>query len=381
MTNSLGIYIHIPFCVQKCHYCDFCSAPAGEDLKKQYVSALIKNIASASRHFNKNTVDSIFFGGGTPTCLSPQALSEILDTVKKHYSVTKDAEISLECNPATANIKDFKLLKASGFNRLSMGLQSTHNKELKALGRIHTFEDFEKTFYDAREAGFANINLDLMYGIPFQTEDSFKRTLETVVSYSPEHISAYALKIEPNTVFYKNRDSLILPDEDREYNMYKRAIEILAENGYGHYEISNYAKKGCQSKHNLKYWNCEDYVGFGISAHSCIGRNRYAVTSDIRKYLNSILIDDSNDYFVTEETLSKEDFSEEYIMMRMRLDAGLSLSEYKKRFSAPLPQKYIERLYPFVKTGHIIFNNERYSLSDNGMYISNYILSEVLDLE
>ena len=220
-----------------------------------------------------------------------------------------------------------------------------------------------------------------MYGIPLQTEGSFRKTLETVISYSPEHISAYALKIEPGTVFYKNKSSLILPDEDSEYNMYKSAIMTLAENGYGHYEISNYAKKGYESRHNLKYWNCDDYVGFGVSAHSCIGRDRYAVISDTKEYTDCILSQNPNDYFVLTEALSVEDFSEEYIMMRMRLGEGLSLSDYKEKFSFELPEKYIARLKPFLSSGHILFNNGAYCFSSDGMYLSNYILSEILDLQ
>ena len=381
MKNSLGIYIHIPFCVQKCHYCDFCSSPAGEDVKKRYVSALTKNIESVSEHFLDKIVDSIFFGGGTPTCLPPEDLIRILSAVRNNYKVADDAEISLECNPATADLSDFKLLTQYGFNRLSMGLQSAHNEELKALGRIHTFEDFEKTYFDAREAGFLNINLDLMYGIPFQTEESFYETLENVIAHSPEHISAYALKIEPGTLFFKNKALLSLPDEDGEYNMYRIAVDTLAKNGYGHYEISNYAKEGFKSQHNLKYWNCDDYIGFGVSAHSCVGRDRYAATTSIKQYTDCILNNVSNDYFNKTEALSIEEFSEEYIMMRMRLGDGLSLSDYKRKFSFELPSKYKERMIPFLNSGHIIYNSDAYKFSTDGMYLSNYILSEILDLQ
>ena len=380
MKNSLGIYIHIPFCVQKCHYCDFCSSPAGEEQKEKYVSALIENIVSSAKYFADKNVDSIFFGGGTPTCLSSDRLTDILSSIKKHYRVCDCAEITLECNPATADFSDFKRLVDCGFNRLSMGLQSSHNEELKALGRIHTFEDFEKTFNEARQAGFLNISLDLMYGIPYQTEESFKKTLETAIAFSPEHISAYALKIEPGTVFFKNRSSLILPDEDSEYNMYKMACELLCKNGYDHYEISNYAQKGHRSVHNLKYWNCDDYVGFGVSAHSCLGRSRYAVKSDVQGYIRAIDSGDC-DYFTKIESLSDEEFFEEYIMMRMRLLDGLSLSDCKEKFSKELPAKYTERMNPFINSGHILYKNGSYSLSDDGMYLSNYILSDILDLE
>ena len=381
MKKPLGIYVHIPFCVQKCHYCDFCSASASEDVKERYASALIKNIESVSRHFADCEVDSIFFGGGTPTCLNPQTLSNLLCSIKNNYSVSKDAEISLECNPATANFDDFRSLIDSGFNRLSMGVQSVHENELRALGRIHSFEEFDKTYADARRAGFNNINLDLMYGIPLQSKESFKKTLETVVSYNPEHISAYALKIEPGTTFFKNKENLLLPDEDSEYNMYKLAVNTLKSNGYEHYEISNYAKNEYRSRHNLKYWNADDYVGFGVSAHSCINRNRYAVTNNTNKYCNIILSGLSESYYFETEALSEKDFAEEYIMMRLRLSDGLSPIEYKQKFSTQIPDKYIERMVPFIKSGHIIYSNECYSLSDDGMYVSNYILSDILDLE
>ena len=381
MKKPLGIYVHIPFCVQKCHYCDFCSAAASEDVKERYSTALIKNIKAVAHNFTKYEIDSIFFGGGTPTCLKPETLSEILFSIKNNYTVSKNAEISLECNPATANFDDFKVLVASGFNRLSMGVQSTHNKELQALGRIHSFEDFKKTYSEARDAGFDNINLDLMYGIPFQTEESFKQTLETIISYNPEHVSAYALKIEPGTLFFKSKEKLLLPDEDGEYNMYKSAVKTLADTGYDHYEISNYAKEGKRSLHNLKYWNADDYIGFGVSAHSCIKRNRYAVINGTSKYSDIILNGIDDKYYFQTESLSEQEFAEEYIMMRLRLKDGLSPIEYKEKFFTPFPDKYIKRMVPFIKSGHIIYSNERYSLSDDGMYVSNYILSEILDLE
>ena len=376
MKKTLGIYIHIPFCVQKCYYCDFCSAPANERTKSDYVSALIKSIESASVHFDDRLVDSVFLGGGTPTCLSSEVLSKILETVKNSYTVSRDAEISIECNPATASFDDFKVLVAAGFNRLSMGVQSVHNQELKVLGRVHTFEEFEKTFSDARTAGFGNINLDLMYGIPLQTEESFRQTLNTVISYRPEHISAYSLKVEPGTLFFKNKDKLLLPDEDSEYNMYKMAVSILGNSGYGHYEISNYALEGMESRHNLKYWNCDDYVGFGISAHSCLGRNRYAAISDLQKYIGG-----KSEHFEIIESLSEAEFAEEYIMMRLRLKSGLSTKEYYRIFGHKFPSRYLDRMSPFIKSGHIIYSDERYYLSDDGMYLSNYILSDILDLE
>ena len=381
MAGSLGIYVHIPFCVRKCFYCDFCSSAASAQTQELYVSALVKDIESSSYVFNDRVIDSIFLGGGTPSCLPARELGKILKTIFNNYSVSDDAEITLECNPATADEESLLRLSELGFNRLSIGLQSAHDNELRALGRIHDFSDFDKTFNDARKAGFKNINLDLMYGIPFQTEDSFGKTLEVAASYSPEHISAYALKIEPGTKFYETKNDLILPDEDGEYNMYKSAVRTLKEMGYEHYEISNYAKPTKESRHNIKYWNCDDYAGFGVSAHSCLGRNRYAVVSNVNEYINSITNDTEKKHFSETESLSEKDFSEEYIMLRLRLKNGLSMSEYKNKFGHDIDKKYIERMDPFIKSGHIIYGDECYALSDDGMYVSNYILSEILDLE
>lgn len=374
--KPLGIYIHIPFCVQKCRYCDFCSfAHLNDGVKDDYKRSLINDIGSRAEYFSGHTVDTVFFGGGTPTCLKSSELCEILDAVLSEYNVSNEAEISLECNPATANAEDFKTLLAGGFNRLSMGLQSAHDNELRELGRIHSFADFQKTYGDARGAGFKNISLDLMYGIPLQTIESFNETLETVLSFEPDHISAYSLKIEPGTEFYKKRGELILPDEDTEYDMYVLADSILSANGYEHYEISNYALNGKRSRHNVKYWSCDEYAGFGVAAHSLIGNTRYSVTDSIEKYVGR-----ASDYFETEEMLDFDSLTEEYIMMRLRLSDGLSIMEYKDKFSVELDEKYIFRMEPFIKSGHIKRNDGRYSLSAEGMYVSNYILSEILDL-
>lgn len=379
--RSLGVYVHVPFCVQKCKYCDFCSfANLDDKIKSEYKKALISDINLSAEHLQNYTVDSIFFGGGTPTCLSAGSLCEILNSVFERYNVSNDAEITLECNPATASKNDFSALVSCGFNRLSMGLQSVHNEELSELGRIHSFEDFKRTYTDAREAGFDNINLDLMYGIPLQTEASFAKTLDTLLSFAPEHISAYALKIEPGTEFYRRRNELILPDEDAEYNMYKLVDAALTDAGYEHYEISNYALIGKKSKHNLKYWSCDEYVGFGVASHSLIENTRYSVTSSIKKYISRFNGTDTLPHFEIEEELSADALAEEYIMMRLRLSDGLSEEEYNKKFQSRLDPKYIERMYPFIKSGHIITENGIYRLTADGMYVSNYILSEILDL-
>ena len=380
--KTLGIYVHIPFCVQKCKYCDFCSfASLGEEIKTEYKNAIVTDISRSAEHFKDHIVDSIFFGGGTPTCLSAEQLSEILKVVFDNYNVSNEAEITLECNPATADKNYFDKLIKAGFNRLSMGAQSVHDVELAALGRIHSADEIKDTFAEARAAGFGNINLDLMYGIPHQSPESFSKTLDAVISLSPEHISAYALKIEPGTEFYRNRDKLILPDEDEEYAMYKLADERLSAAGYEHYEISNYAKSGKKSKHNLKYWSLDEYVGFGVAAHSLIGRTRYSVTDSIKKYVGHFKDVDTHLHYEIEERLSEKALEEEYLMMRLRLSDGLSPDEYEMRFGTSLDRKYIERIEPFIKSGHVICRDGRYRFTADGMYVSNYILSEVLDLD
>ena len=380
-TRSLGIYVHVPFCVQKCKYCDFCSFPkCSDELKQDYKTALISEIKEAASAFGQHLVDSIFFGGGTPTCLSADSLAEVLDVIFDNFSVSNEAEISLECNPATAKEKDFKVLRAAGFNRLSLGLQSVHDNELSALGRIHSFNDFVDTYNDARRAGFDNINVDLMYGIPYQNLESFEKTLKTLVGLSPEHISAYSLKIEPKTEFFSTKDSLPLPSEDEEYEMYKLADSYLEVCGYSHYEISNYAKPGCESKHNLKYWSCDEYVGFGIASHSFIDMTRFSNTTSISNYIDRFKNGYADECRFIEESLSNDELTEEYIMMRLRLKSGLPEKAFYERFGFELDRKYLERMNPFIKSGHIINTDGVYSLTADGMYVSNYILSEILDL-
>ncbi len=382
IDNSLGIYIHIPFCVQKCRYCDFTSfANQCSETKSQYVEALKKDISLAAQHLKNKTVDSIYFGGGTPTCLSPDDILDVIKTVFDSYNVSRDTEITAECNPATISKDGLRQLYSSGFNRLSIGLQSVHNNELQALGRIHTFEDFLQTYDNAAGAGFNNVSLDLMYGIPHQTVESFQRTLETVASLEPQHISAYGLIIEPGTEFFTKRDSLPLPDEEAEYEMYKMADATLIKLGYEHYEISNYALNGKRSRHNMKYWQLDDYVGFGISAHSLINGKRYYITSKIPDYIDHFLFNDKTEHCFIEEIPDDLTLCEEYVMMRLRLTDGLLVDDMIKRFpNAPL-DKYLNRMSKFIDSGHIINSKGKYFLSADGMYISNYILSDILDLE
>lgn len=372
-TDSLGIYIHIPFCVRKCRYCDFASfGGLDADTGAAYISRLGEEIRSYSgRSFTP--VNSVFFGGGTPSLLRAEELERILNAVHKSFSVSSDCEISLEANPGTTDAQALRAYASLGINRISFGLQSIHENELKMLGRIHSYTDFLSAYEQARSVGISNINLDLMYGIPEQTLDSFSATLDSIISLMPSHISAYGLILEEGTEFWHCRDSLPLPDEDTECRMYRLAADKLSAAGYYHYEISNYAREGMQSRHNLKYWHDEEYVGVGLAAHSYVGKLRYSNTTSLREYLSS-------DYtkYRTEEGLSPEDEAYEYAMMRLRLAEGFSLAEYKRLFGVDFLIGRENTLRRFSELGLLRISGGRLSFTEEGFYVSNTLLSELL---
>ncbi|MBQ2118926.1 MAG: radical SAM family heme chaperone HemW [Clostridia bacterium] len=380
-NKTLGVYLHIPFCLSKCPYCDFCSIPgADKRTKNRYLSALLKNMTQLSPQAEGYLVDSVFIGGGTPTTLPPQDLKKLIDTLYRAYFVTEDAEFTVEVNPATVSRKYAELLVAWGVNRVSIGLQSADDGELKALGRIHTVRDFEESYRILRDAGMENINLDLMYGIPTQTTESFLNTLKYAVSLDPEHISAYGLQLEPGTPFFDRRDTLALPGEDAEYSMYCYAEEYLRENGYEHYEISNYAKPGKRCRHNMKYWNSEPYLGFGAAAHSDFGGCRYGYVSDLRAYSDAIESGGSDGRIYAEREIHTPASTEtEYVMLRFRLREGVDKKVYEALFGRSFDSKYAQRLEPFEAGGFIKNDADSCRLTTDGMYVSNTILSSILD--
>ncbi len=372
--KNLGLYIHIPFCLSKCRYCDFCSFPhPAPDKVNKYISTLKYEIEEYGRRYAEYTVDTVYFGGGTPTLLSSNELTDILNTVKSCFNVTKDAEITAECNPATADSEYFSIMRKAGFNRLSLGVQSMNDGELKILGRLHSSADVKKAFIDARAAGFENVSADVMFGIPDQTLSTLEDTLDEVLRLSPTHVSLYGLKIEDGTHFARHRQELALPDEDTEYEMYLSSVKKLSENGFERYEISNFAKNGFYSRHNLKYWLREDYLGIGISAHSCIWNERFFENNDIENFFG-------NTYDVSIETISSHDILCEKIMLGMRLEQGVNFelleSEYGKS-----AEKYKAALEKFIPSGHVVKKADSLCFTDSGMYISNYILSEILDFD
>ena len=336
--EKLGIYIHIPFCKSKCGYCDFCShPPASAQEIERYLNALLLHMQDFSAAAADYTVDTVYFGGGTPTLLTAKQLCTLLDCVRDAFALEKSAEITTEANPGTVDRRALRTLRKGGFNRISFGLQSADDAELRALGRIHTAADLARSYDDARRAGFENINLDLMYGIPQQTRESFRRSLDFVRDLDPEHLSVYGLKIEEGTPFYAARDRLPLPDEETEYNMYFDAHRTLTDAGYEHYEISNFARPGFRSRHNLRYWLDEKYLGFGVAAHSYFNNQRYAYTTDIDAYIREMESPTELASILTECTdIDRFTRETEYVMLRLRLFDGISLSAYRQTLRAAL---------------------------------------------
>ena len=373
MKKSLGIYVHIPFCIKKCLYCDFCSFPEmTEEKMTAYTKAITRDLeAFAEKYSSEYYVDTVYFGGGTPTLLPTECFSEIFDALYGSFDIIPDAEITAECNPATADLKKLTELRRLGINRLSIGLQSVHDRELRALGRLHSFEDFKRIFNEAREAGFDNISADLMYGIPLQTAESFRETLRTVCLLEPEHISAYCLKIEEGTPFYSKRDSLVLPDEDCELEMYLSCTEILGLNGYEKYEISNFSKRGRESRHNLRYWRGDDYIGFGVGAYSYVDGVRFGNSRDFGGFVRG------EDITEERRQIDERERLDEYIMLSLRLREGLSCSELKRRTGLDLFE-----FYPYaeilVKNGIMRLEGDRLSFTDRGFFVSNSVLSDMI---
>ena len=380
--KPLGLYIHIPFCRSKCEYCDFCSfVPNNKAVVEHYTDALLLQMEDWREKCKPYEIDSVYIGGGTPTYLDLPHLQRIIEGVYRNFKVKKNAEFSIEANPATVELEDLRRLRRMGVNRLSIGMQSAVPGELKALGRTHTVAESEQAFNDARRAGFDNISIDLMYGIPEQNVDSFMQSLSFVASRAPEHISLYALKIEDGTPFARRRETLALPGEVAEYDMYMRAVDYLDARGYKRYEISNFSVPGYESKHNLKYWHCDEYLGLGASAHSYFGRERFSSTRVVRDYIDGLEIIGSDiNIIASRDKIRSRESMDEYVMLGMRLEEGICVRDFDARFGVSFKEKYGVLLDEYIKDGFVTFDGERYRFTSNGMFVSNYILSSVLDL-
>jgi len=367
-ADPIGLYIHIPFCVRKCRYCDFCSF--ADEEKGEYIEALIKDIESYKD--DRVKINSIFFGGGTPSLLSAEEFKKIFNSIKETFDIDPDCEITLEANPKTLDERKLSAYVAEGVNRISLGLQSIHENELKKLGRIHSYRDFLDTFKLVRSVGIDNVNVDLMYGIPDQTEESFRETLLEICNLRPDHVSVYGLILEEGTPLFTERDSLVLPSEDEECDMYYSACDILSKHGYSHYEVSNYSLSGKRCRHNLKYWRDEEYIGVGLSAYSYFKSNRFGKTRNMKDYLSNPLV--NSDF----EAIDTDAEKYEYVMMRTRLSEGFSLREYKERFGEDFLSSRIEKVRSLIDLGYIRLSDEGLSFTDKGMYVGNSLLTELL---
>lgn len=386
-TGQVGIYLHIPFCVKKCNYCDFLSAPADWNTQKRYVEALKKEISFYQDRLENYTISSIFFGGGTPSVLEEKWIKELLEIIFEMYFVEDDAEITIEANPETLTKEKLESYKKAGINRLSIGLQSTENEQLKRLGRIHTYEKFLEIYAFARNAGFDNINVDLMSALPFQTQSEWEETLRKVVSLvpKPEHISAYSLIIEEGTQFYEIEEDLSLPKEEADRQMYWRTKELLEREGYLRYEISNYALPGKESRHNQIYWNLKEYLGMGLGASSYFGGSRFKNTEDLKEYLS--FLEDSNLQHNKKEKiglqrdiqiLSKKERMEEFMFLGLRQTKGISEHKFLELFQVNVMELYGNKVENAIQMGMLWRKNGRIGLTERGIDVSNIVLAEFL---
>ena len=383
------IYIHIPFCIRKCYYCDFLSGPSDKETIDKYVKALINEIKYHGEKYGRkgvdNPVSSIFFGGGTPSILDGIYIEEIMNKLKDSFEIEENAEITIECNPGTANEEKLKKYKEIGINRISIGLQSANDEELKSIGRIHTYKEFLEVYNTARRVGFDNINIDLMSALPNQTLDSYKDTLCKVIGLEPEHISAYSLILEEGICLYETIENLEregkntgLPDEDTERNMYYETKRILEESGYYRYEISNYAKKGYECGHNVAYWKRKDYIGMGIGAASCMDGVRMKNISDIQEYIQIEEMPSSCEEKSETEVLTKEDKMAEFMFLGLRMVEGVSVEKFEEEFCEDFNTIYGSITKKHIEEGLLIQNGENIRLTDLGMDVSNMVMSSYI---
>lgn len=401
--KDLSLYIHIPFCVRKCNYCDFLSAPCDEETKQKYVESLCREMEERAKEFQDRKVDTVFLGGGTPSILEKKQMEQIMVSLRSSFQILPNAEISMEMNPGTVDRQKLETYKKIGINRLSIGLQSANNEELKILGRIHTWEDFLQTWEMVQEAGFTNVNIDLMSALPGQSLESYEETLRKVLALKPEHISAYSLIVEEGTPFFEwygereeeqrgtaaaekilvqssqtmnmEMKAKQLPDESTDRKMYEMTKKLLEEQGYYRYEISNYARKGYECKHNIGYWKRKEYLGLGIGAASLIGNRRWSNASDLQAYLEG-------EKETEEQTiLSVTDQMEEFMFLGLRMMEGVSFVEFEKQFGKTLQEVYGVQIAKLEKQGLLKYNQEtgRYALTLQGIDVSNQVFVEFIE--
>ncbi len=383
MKKNLEIYVHIPFCVKKCDYCDFLSFASDEDDQTKYVDALIRDIRYYGQNMQDYTVSTIFIGGGTPSWLNEAYIQSIMWEINNSFDVAKNAEVTIECNPGTLTSRKLLIYKTSGINRLSIGLQSANDEELKILGRVHTYEQFLRSFESARVAGFDNINVDIMSCIPRQTAEKFSETLQKVIRLRPEHISAYTLIVEKGTPFYdKYKFDMVkqeagmktdeLPDEDEAYRILKLTQIVLKKAGFHRYEISNYAKNGKECKHNIGYWTRENYLGIGLGAASLIENVRCSNTRNLYKYI-------SGEEGIVETTpIERKGQMEEFMFLGLRKTDGVKRADFERLFGIPIEAIYKDQIDELKSQELLVARAGQIYLTDKGMDVANYCMAKFL---
>lgn len=374
----LGLYVHIPFCVKKCKYCDFNSFKMNVNEKKKYLDYLKKEMELYKEDLKGKSIDSIFVGGGTPSILNAEEIKLLFENIKNNFRIKDDAEITMECNPGTLTLNKLNAMKDSGVNRLSIGLQAVQNNHLDYIGRVHTYEEFEKNYYQAKEVGFKNINIDLMYALPNQSKEDWMESLKKVVELNPTHISAYSLILEENTELFDmyERKEFKLLDEDTDIEMYEYTINYLKSYGYNQYEISNYAKEGFECKHNILYWKCENYVGLGVSASGFLNEIRYNNLCELDKYED--IICSGKKPIEWEEKLSIKDEIEESIFLGLRMNEGIKFIDFQTKYNLDFLMEYNEEIEKLKGLELIDITDEGVILTQKGREISNSVFVEFM---
>ena len=375
--KELGIYVHIPFCKQKCYYCDFISYANQEECIEEYIEALKKEIEQEANK-QEYEITTIYIGGGTPSLIDAKYIEEIINTIKENYRIAKNLEVTIEINPGTVNKEKLQNYKKIGINRISIGLQSTNNKLLKQIGRIHTYEEFYNCYQLSRKVGIQNINIDLMLGLPNQTLQDLEESINTVISLNSEHISLYSLIIEENTKMQKmlEEKQVTLPEEDLERTMYWKAKKTLEQNGYLHYEISNFAKKGYESKHNMNCWLQKEYLGFGVAAHSYFDNKRYCNTNSIKEYCKNIQEGNLIKNRTICEIQTEEDKQKEYMLLGLRKIEGVNIQEFKNKFTQNPIYLFRKELEKLVQQELVEIDLNQIKLTTQGLDLANLVWEE-----
>lgn len=375
--KNLGLYIHIPFCVHKCDYCDFVSYVGQEKLYEQYVQALILEIKSLSK-LKEYEIDTIYFGGGTPSILNEKYIKQIMNIIKSNLVIKKNAEITIEVNPGTVTKQKLENYIQSGINRISIGLQETHNELLKQISRIHTYEQFLQTYELAKKAGFKNINIDLMIGLPNQTIEQVKENIKRIIGLNPEHISIYSLIVEEGTKIYKDLENgkISLPDELVERKMYWLVKKELEKKGYTQYEISNFCKKDYKSKHNYNCWEQKEYIGVGIAAHSYINQKRFSNITNLQNYIKNCKDEKFEDNRILHEIQTIEDMKKEYMLLGLRTINGISIQKFKQKFGENPIYIFRKELQKLVEEKLLEIDSDRIYLTNKGIDLANLVWEE-----